>query len=584
MSDISNCSIENLPVEIFHRIFDDLDIQTIFFSIRSVCRLFQSIVNSYDRLDFHLKNVSKTNFDLLCQMISPRNIRSLTLHNNKKLLDQISVFLAQIDLRQLTQLHSIHLYGIDEFQFNYLCRRINLNLLKAFSIKIDKYDDRRKNTTDNRLSKIVQQSNLRNIHFNIQNNRLSDIDWPMSCSIECLTLNGDITFDTLVKIFSCSPRLHRLIIEEKFSSLIDHCILTSSFPQLRSLAVEQIDVTINQLESFLLLTPSLTDLKLIGDCRIFDGKRWEEFLQGNLPHLDQFQFHINCQEATAQTREDFELIIQPYQSPFWIDCKKWFVEGELDLQHSNRYQIYSIPICKSIYQTEFHSNKISLSTSNDILITKNISQLIFRFKKRLTKQILKAINISYFPNVTKLHVYFNGKFHAPFLDYLPRIINISQLTEVFIELYYSNESNQNCLKTFMRYLNQSSKLSSLTISNYISLPGFSDFYNIIFQNLPPQINHLKIPVENVKQIEMIFKRCHRLAVLELKNLSLKSSAEIKQWFEQNTINSVFQRYPGCDTIWIGTTIKQEIFNHKRIKLTIRKSDMGRYQISSNQEY
>ena len=117
----------------------------------------------------------------------------------------------------------------------------NFNLFKSVSIRIiRKYDNRRKNTTVNDLSKIVQQSNLRNIYFNIENNRISNIEWPINCSIECLTLNEDMAFDNLVKIFSCSPQLPRLILKEKLSSIIDHYILTSSF---------------------LLLTPSLTYLK-----------------------------------------------------------------------------------------------------------------------------------------------------------------------------------------------------------------------------------------------------------------------------------------------------------------------------------
>ena len=43
MSQVDMRSMDNLPVEIFHRIFDHLDIETIFFSIRPVCRLFRSL-------------------------------------------------------------------------------------------------------------------------------------------------------------------------------------------------------------------------------------------------------------------------------------------------------------------------------------------------------------------------------------------------------------------------------------------------------------------------------------------------------------------------------------------------------------
>ena len=209
-------------------------------------------------------------------MISPQNVRSLTLQNNEQIPDQISLLLRQVRLRQLTRLHSIHLFGIDEFQLNYLCKRIHLNLVKSFSIQIGKYDSRRRKTTVNHLSTIVNQPNLRNLHLNIQNNRLSQISWPMNCSIECLTVHRDITFDNLVKIFFFSRQLHRLIIKEKYSWSFNEQILRYSFPPITSLILKQVDVRIDRLESFLLLTPSLISLKIIGDCDRFDGKNFSK--------------------------------------------------------------------------------------------------------------------------------------------------------------------------------------------------------------------------------------------------------------------------------------------------------------------
>ena len=81
-----------------------------------------------------------------------------------------------------------------------------------------------------------------------------------------------------MRIYSCSPQLHRLVIKQIFSSLLKSDELTSSFPQLTSLIV--------QLESFLSLTPSIVYLKLLGNCLVFDGKRWEDFIQVNLAHLN----------------------------------------------------------------------------------------------------------------------------------------------------------------------------------------------------------------------------------------------------------------------------------------------------------
>ncbi|UJR22225.1 hypothetical protein I4U23_025289 [Adineta vaga] len=45
-------SIETLPVELLHRILDNLDIETISFSVRWTSTLFHSIVRTYNRLVF----------------------------------------------------------------------------------------------------------------------------------------------------------------------------------------------------------------------------------------------------------------------------------------------------------------------------------------------------------------------------------------------------------------------------------------------------------------------------------------------------------------------------------------------------
>lgn len=42
-------SLLTLPIEILHRIYDRLDIQTILFSLRNTCQRLKAVVNSYNR-------------------------------------------------------------------------------------------------------------------------------------------------------------------------------------------------------------------------------------------------------------------------------------------------------------------------------------------------------------------------------------------------------------------------------------------------------------------------------------------------------------------------------------------------------
>ena len=95
-------TIKILPVELFHRIFDNLDTETIIFSIRSISRLFRSIVGTYDRYDWNLKLISKSNLYVLCRLINPQNVISLTFSNNEETSKQIDLFISLISLKRCT--------------------------------------------------------------------------------------------------------------------------------------------------------------------------------------------------------------------------------------------------------------------------------------------------------------------------------------------------------------------------------------------------------------------------------------------------------------------------------------------------
>jgi hypothetical protein len=331
-------SIETLPVELLHRIFDHLDTETILFSIRPVCRLFRSIVNTYDRYILNLKIISKSTFDLLCRLIQPENIISLTLSNYEETFNQIDLFISHVSLHQLTRLRSLTLLDINEGQLNSLLKHMNCKSLISFSFSIGKYDNRRRKQTLNLLSSILAQSTLRKLELNIYNDRTN--------------------LGSLCTIFQSASYLHTLIMKD-----IPTMMTSISFQQLKSLTFNDLRVTIDVVESLLLMTCSIVYLKLIGGENMMNGKRWEQFITKNLPHLDhQFEFYFNEQKSTAQPEEDFKLILSSFRTPFWIERKKWFVICEYRKRFPYVINLYSIPICKSSLEYETDSYKICLST------------------------------------------------------------------------------------------------------------------------------------------------------------------------------------------------------------------------------
>jgi len=356
--------MEALPVELLHRIFDNLDSQTIVFSVRPVCRFLRSVVKTYDRHILDSKLISKLNFYALCRLIHPHNFISLILSNNELTSNQIDLFISLVRLRQLTRLRSLTLLNIDESQLNFILKRINLAALTFFSCTIRKYDDRRRKTTNELLTSIIAQSSLEKIEFDIKSERMLQISWPINCTIQYLTINGSITTDNLFTILQYSPYLHTIIFKESCNKMINNITPPQYFRQLRSLTMEKLDVTIDKLESFLLLTPSLVYLKLIGGKNMLDGKRWEQFIEINLPHLDKFEFYFVECSSIKKTEADLELIIASFRTPFWIEHKKWFVICDCDMNFSNTIYLYSLPICKSFLIYELKSQKLSLSNYN----------------------------------------------------------------------------------------------------------------------------------------------------------------------------------------------------------------------------
>ena len=550
-------AMETFPVEIFHQIFDYLDIETIFFTIRPLCQLFQSIVLNYDRCNFQLKIASKARFDVLCQRLPPQNIRSLTLYNNEQIPDQISTFLQQVHLQQLSRLHSIDLDGIKEFQLSYLRKRIHLDLLRSFSIRITKHDDISKEITLNYLSTIVRQPTLRNLYLNIENNRISEISWPMNCSIQCLIINASIQLNDLIKIFSCSSRLTRLIIKKTFSGLRIDNREGYSFPQLKSLIIEEVNSTIDELESFLLLTPSLSYLKLIGTVDILDGKRWEDFLQVNLPRLDQLQFVFSFHQRITQTREDFERKIQSFRSPFWVEDKKWFVQCQWYPFDGSKYEFYSIPRCKSSLEMDFDWIKEIISTGGQAFQRTNIEQITLRLRTFVTESILTSMNFLDFPNVTKLHLRFCGRIWNSSMN-LSRMINLSQLVEIELSFDHLDPNNVDLLCENLILLKESSKLSTLIIRSISDERDIYPYLKRIFGSIPRHIKYFQIPIRDVEHIPMIIEHCRQLRVLQFLKKSVSFSEKIREWFERNTMGPIISQSDEYDTIWIGPYIPQTI--------------------------
>jgi hypothetical protein len=153
---------------------------------------------------------------------------------------------------------------------------------------------------------------------------------------------------------------------------------------------------IDNLELFLSMTPSLVHLKLISYGNYFNGNRWENFIQSHLPLLNRFEFYSSGIQINPQNPSDLKEIISSFQTPFWLEDKKWFVACEIDSNTPRFIKLYSIPIC--VTELSYEIGKTTISTcpeSNDgnISIMDNVDTVRLDFTKSLPLNMKKEVNI-----------------------------------------------------------------------------------------------------------------------------------------------------------------------------------------------
>ncbi|CAF2503643.1 unnamed protein product [Rotaria sp. Silwood2] len=400
-------SLTTLPIEIVYQIFDSLDAQTILSSVRGTCRRLKSLASSYDKFVLDFIRIRKPEFELICRLIDPRQVITLILCHEDETLFQTDLFISYFHNKYFSRLRSLTLLHIDERHFKFILKCININSLNSFSLVIKKADERYKKSTAVLLSSIISQKNLRRLEFEIPPRLIPSSTWSVQCMIQHLRISACTTFCPCT-ILQCSPMLQTISVNFETSKK-DHIVLADAwktpFTQLHSLTLENLSTKIEVLESLLLLIPSLTNFKMIGIGNFFDGNRWEQFIQANLPFLNKFEFYLERTADADYNRTDVELIIASFRTPFWLEYKKWFVTCEYKINLPRSILLYSIPICVSsmVYQSE--STIISLSTfdvkgDNNVSIMDNIKTIRLDFSKILLNdtpnQVIMNVDVQIF--------------------------------------------------------------------------------------------------------------------------------------------------------------------------------------------
>jgi hypothetical protein len=216
---MNNCRLDRLPVELIHHILNYFAAHEVFYTFKNVSSYLDAILVAYSSYQINFQSITKTNFDLVCQHITPNQVIGLILSNDQNTPGLVECFLSRFQINQFSRLQSLRLIDIGpDFWENIITKLIELKNLSSFSFI---------NSTRND----PWISNLSGIDITQLDRNLFDSYSLVLPQLHRLRLcHGDFLKSTQF------PCLRHLILEQTSADIIKH--ICSVAPQLKSLRTE----------------------------------------------------------------------------------------------------------------------------------------------------------------------------------------------------------------------------------------------------------------------------------------------------------------------------------------------------------
>ena len=530
---ISSC-LSTLPTELLYRILDNLDSETILFRFGYVCRRFRSLVQTYNHYQFNFKSTSKPFFHSLCRRIQPETISSLILSDDNQTPDQIKLFLTQFHLKEFTCLRSLTLLEIDENDFQTLVPSVNL--LSSLTLTFRNHTFRPQQTLP-LLSTMIAHPHLRSLDLTLSTPKLRELSWPNPCFLQTLILANQLDFQQYLNILTHSIHLKKFVLHDCCIGEGRTILPTHSFPQLISLTFEDSVLDMDDCQMILSLTPSLEYFQIVGGTNLVDGTRWEQFIQTKLVHLKQFQFAFcGTAEGINDEASNVGTLITSFQTPFWLQIKRWFVVCYYFKQSEN-FSLYSLPICKANVRFYPHRDKISCSTHPDLNQDESSRNNVREMQLNLTNLMANneeeeerhIIRYPLFRKLNKLILCVDQDWPVGSIEHLSLFLDLSTITDLSISIDFRPESISDTFDQLAEFFQRISRLHSLTIDS--ATIDVDKLCSII----PKNVKHLQVPVKNIEDMKMIIERMKQLnsVTFEHFNRAKILSSEFSNWLTEN---------------------------------------------------
>lgn len=383
--------LEHLPVEILHRIFDYLDVQTLIFSLRSVCKRFFLIVNSYNRYDWNFQSLCKADLRSILRIIPISNVISITLSDEDRTRGQIHYFLSSCSLDKFIRLRSLTLLQIES---KYLVEFLNFipqSTLTHLHIDSRTFPPDRKDLMIVSLSAIISHPTLTHLQLNLSPDQSNHLIWPKNENLTSLRLVHPISHAQFTQILHSLKHLNSFSLKDIPQVDTDQLIIQQTYPQLRSLIFEDCSIDMEDIDRCLSLTPSIEYLKLIGQGTLFDssfnGYQWESLIQKKLLRLKTFEFSFTILIYSNYRSRHMDLLMTPFRSPFWLRDMRCSIVCDY-ITNSRKILLYTVPICIKHFVYHTDSKKISLSnftSTHPQNVMHNVTELELQLTKELTR-------------------------------------------------------------------------------------------------------------------------------------------------------------------------------------------------------
>lgn len=215
----SSVKLDQLPIELLHKIFDELDISHIYPSLYCASKFLRHVVSLYNRFHFNMKLMSYRSLEYISSNILAEQITSLTLVNDLDTPLLLDLFLQKFSLDAFIQLRTITLFDIDDQEtINRILLPIaEVDTCKALSrIQITNQNESYDEVFLETIKSILSKNSLRTLYSDLSYGRgtSNPLTWPDHCAMRHLIFHDSCSISFLRTIFRHTPNLETLLITD----------------------------------------------------------------------------------------------------------------------------------------------------------------------------------------------------------------------------------------------------------------------------------------------------------------------------------------------------------------------------------